>query len=265
MNYYHYTDINGLKGILENKEIWLTDIRFLNDESEGDELLRCMRRYTPSDSGNKKKFLAFIKPSKDFQCFVASFCRKKDLLSQWRGYCPKTGGYSIGFKNDYSGCLVAKWDGHEEQYEYSKEYFSECIYDEDKKKKSVIESYEKYNRWMGHNSEVGRFISGKIFKNNIINKLFVFKDMGFSEEDEFRFVVIVSSSGFLKTFHRNRSSISIPFIKMKFETKFIDEIVIGPTRNKGLAKDSLYAFLNDLGPDYAHIKISQSKIPYRPL
>jgi hypothetical protein len=32
---YHYTDQKGLLGILENKEIWSTHLRYLNDTSEG--------------------------------------------------------------------------------------------------------------------------------------------------------------------------------------------------------------------------------------
>lgn len=30
----HYTNSNGLKGIMDNNEIWFTDIRHLNDPSE---------------------------------------------------------------------------------------------------------------------------------------------------------------------------------------------------------------------------------------
>ena len=40
---YHYTDLNGLLGILESKELWATDVRYLNDASEatfGEERLR---------------------------------------------------------------------------------------------------------------------------------------------------------------------------------------------------------------------------------
>ena len=31
---YHYTDASGLKGIIDNQEIWFTDYRYLNDPSE---------------------------------------------------------------------------------------------------------------------------------------------------------------------------------------------------------------------------------------
>ena len=31
---YHYTSIQGLKGILESKSLWLTHYKFLNDPNE---------------------------------------------------------------------------------------------------------------------------------------------------------------------------------------------------------------------------------------
>jgi len=38
---FHYTDLNGLQGILSNADLWLTDSRYLNDSEE-------MRHGTPS-------------------------------------------------------------------------------------------------------------------------------------------------------------------------------------------------------------------------
>jgi hypothetical protein len=32
---YHYTDLRGLLGILDERKLWATDIRYLNDTSEG--------------------------------------------------------------------------------------------------------------------------------------------------------------------------------------------------------------------------------------
>ena len=31
---FHYTDLNGLKGILEGRGFWLSEAKFLNDEEE---------------------------------------------------------------------------------------------------------------------------------------------------------------------------------------------------------------------------------------
>ena len=31
---YHYTDLNGLQGIISNKDLWLTDSRYSNDSEE---------------------------------------------------------------------------------------------------------------------------------------------------------------------------------------------------------------------------------------
>jgi hypothetical protein len=43
--FYHYTSQRGLLGIIKEKKIWATNIRYLNDEREFDygidEVLRC--------------------------------------------------------------------------------------------------------------------------------------------------------------------------------------------------------------------------------
>lgn len=36
MKIYHYTDLNGLKGIIESNSLWATNFRFLNDAAELD-------------------------------------------------------------------------------------------------------------------------------------------------------------------------------------------------------------------------------------
>jgi hypothetical protein len=38
-----------------------------------------------------------ISSLKDAPVYIASFSEHKDVLSQWRGYCGKGNGYSIGF------------------------------------------------------------------------------------------------------------------------------------------------------------------------
>ena len=37
---YHYTDINGFIGIMNNQELWASNTKFLNDKAEGKEGLR---------------------------------------------------------------------------------------------------------------------------------------------------------------------------------------------------------------------------------
>jgi hypothetical protein len=56
---HHYTTAEGLKGIIENQEIWASDIFSLNDAKEiyhgRDLLLHCVRRQDPPDEQHEER------------------------------------------------------------------------------------------------------------------------------------------------------------------------------------------------------------------
>ena len=100
---YHYTSVNGLRGIVDSGNIWATHLGFLNDLSEG--------RAAASDEAYRAKLEETDKRS---PLFIASFCRhqephqlKNGLLSQWRGYAGEGGGYCVVFDEDALDGLVA--------------------------------------------------------------------------------------------------------------------------------------------------------------
>jgi hypothetical protein len=90
---YHYTSVNGLRGIIDSGNVWATHLGFLNDLSEG-QALRVDAEYRARlDETDRRS-----------PVFVASFCRHVDayqmrngLLSQWRGYAGEGGGYCVVF------------------------------------------------------------------------------------------------------------------------------------------------------------------------
>lgn len=89
---YHYTTMAGFKGIIESREIWATDLRYMNDPTElklGYEYLNKMVCET-GNSGNT------IEMDPSIPIFACSFSKHKDVLSQWRAYA-KGGGVAIGF------------------------------------------------------------------------------------------------------------------------------------------------------------------------
>lgn len=132
---YHFTTQEGLLGILRDKCIWATEIRYLNDTSEGqiftklildelnkrptaepeeppsrltayEQLMRLSYGYPESEiQFADKKILDWGLIAFDWirnqDTFVASFSEQGDLLSQWRAYSGETGGYSIGFTRSY--------------------------------------------------------------------------------------------------------------------------------------------------------------------
>ncbi|OOK80505.1 hypothetical protein BZL29_2146 [Mycobacterium kansasii] len=112
---YHYTDIKGLKGILDSGQIWGTHVAYLNDSQEfsyGVEAICAMiARYgehvkASTQTEPELRSSAILGVCKnvlraqeliadDFGPFVACFSMFGDDLSQWRGYA--NGGYAIEF------------------------------------------------------------------------------------------------------------------------------------------------------------------------
>ena len=102
---YHYTNTAGLKGVLEKRELWATDLAYLNDLSE----------YTYSEQLAKQAWAAaepecpaafrnllrtcFEEDRRDSgpPLHACCFCARPDLLSQWRNYTGGGTGYAIEF------------------------------------------------------------------------------------------------------------------------------------------------------------------------
>jgi len=103
---YHYTDSDGLKGILTSGKIWATDIHYLNDKSEIQLAFRFIRNEieTQKKGTDKKRtdeeldlMLEALSVVEEVNMSVTSFTENGDQLSQWRGYSEIGSGYSIGF------------------------------------------------------------------------------------------------------------------------------------------------------------------------
>ena len=111
---YHYTTTDGLKGIIENDELWATSAYYLNDSTEImygyrliDEALRKWReRANPAEdsiSGGLVYSLQrqfghdYLERNIITPIYLTCFCEEDNLLSQWRVY-GQSGGYSVGFR-----------------------------------------------------------------------------------------------------------------------------------------------------------------------
>ncbi|MCL2065318.1 MAG: DUF2971 domain-containing protein [Candidatus Cloacimonetes bacterium] len=77
---FHYTNLPTLFDMLESDSIWLSGLRFSNDESD-ETILGKNWLYEHNYIGDN---------------FIFCLTKEKDRLSQWRGYC-QNGGASIGF------------------------------------------------------------------------------------------------------------------------------------------------------------------------
>ncbi|GEM_PF-3414656 len=94
---------------MKKEEIWTTRISYLNDSSElqlafnymRDEIKRQLKgiekKRTDNDLNQMMKDLEFKNLKISNNIGVASFSKRGNQLSQWRGYCEVGDGYSLGF------------------------------------------------------------------------------------------------------------------------------------------------------------------------
>ncbi len=107
---HHYTDVNGLQGILRSGKIWATHSNYLNDSTElryghskAREFFFEKQNEISSGSDEDVFLIDFIdgvtKQKYDSQnIYISCFSTNGDILSQWRGYGSHGLGYSICLK-----------------------------------------------------------------------------------------------------------------------------------------------------------------------
>ena len=140
---YHYTSGTALHGIVENEELWATDLRFLNDYKELDHGLKLFEDYSLSIMEQAIKKLGSENNTEGFSytttqiiknirfhadllpIHVVSFSKKEDNLRQWMAYCTSEVGYCIEFEsheilnNDLKVCNNIQIKNVDYQKDYS--------------------------------------------------------------------------------------------------------------------------------------------------
>jgi len=283
---YHYTNQNGLFGIIKKKKMWGSDILFLNDSTEWEYALNRTRGailtqkelLEPLDYVNEKDFLDLLnhilndlfKLTQQGQIFVCSFSEKGDLLSQWRGYCPNGNGFSLGFNPD----VLAKFNKKKNFR------FSNCIYDKNEQLRIINEAIEEalknlrafYHKNPPDTADKEKRKDDKVTKIwekfiiNFIEFAPFFKHPSFSEEREWRLIERPKILfGDEQTKFREGKSFLIPYREISLtddDDKFpLQKICIGPTHHYELSKISVTRLLKANGIENCEINISE--IPYR--
>lgn len=110
---YHYTNWQGLLGVLSSRQMWVSDSQFLNDPQELRYAIEAIcqsledRRESFESVGRAAAVHDLVRALKG-RCsehgvfnavredipFIASFCDNGDLLSMWRGYA-SGGGLAV--------------------------------------------------------------------------------------------------------------------------------------------------------------------------
>jgi len=192
---YHYTKIQGVRGILDAGAIWATSVDYLNDASELDyavwlieelieELIhkeiksRGVEEFGVRDQLSRIRY-ELVEHRSRSNYFVTCFCDEDDLLSQWRAY-GQNGGFSLAFSADKLESSVQRLNDHDGGVIDTKEerscHFGKMLYDKSKQRglvESVLKScIQDYSTWIAKHS---------INKDQLNNELYDKKDSDFRE------------------------------------------------------------------------------------
>jgi Protein of unknown function (DUF2971). len=261
---YHYTNMQGLLGIIGGKSLWATDILYQNDSSEFDigkkmfldQIGQIFPKFLPNFNNavlsNIEEMLLYY----ETHIFTISFSEEKNSLNQYRSYSKDLSGVSIGFdvnkilenKDKRLNCGLFK-----------------CRYtDEDQK--TFIEIVLGEFLFGISNNYVLDTLSMAILVGKIITYAPIIKHSSFIEEKEWRLIIVNEEpiSNFYK--FRPGESYIIPYLEIPIEPEnIIKEIYLGPTPNEKLALKSLkeYCSKNNILAKDTNNKINYCEIPYR--
>lgn len=253
---FHYTTFGAFRSIIDDGELWATDLLYLNDEKEfelGIELVsevifqvtRTMRRAAAKE-GNRK-FLSYISSAVANQTrraqfggekstYIAAFSGKEDDLSQWRAYGSSELGISIGFHlGKLRESIHQVENASLEKCEYSKDVqldkikqltfdwivneISESAGDVVDFEEIVSGNYEVPHHLWRHSSVRGQV--GGMNIDSLLSELepivSTYKDASFADEGEFR--LVISTPCKLQTQFRLSNRFVAPFVRFPLRVR----------------------------------------------
>lgn len=200
--FYHYTNIEGFKGIIQNRSLWFTHIAYLNDPNEWlygknlilDEILTIER------TEKNKDVLGILERLKDFvnalkktlhHPYVACFCENENSLNQWRAYSSAR-GYNLGLDLSSSTKYSHLKDGLANTSNF---ILRKVIYDRAEQEKLVKDFFNSVFQSLKDTSystgiiEPSRNVSYAVAMMNLLYDFIVsFKNEAFKTECEWRLI-----------------------------------------------------------------------------
>ena len=285
---YHYTSANGISGIIDKREIWMSNTAFMNDATE----LKVLENDTgikDNDFTNdavKEAWRRMIDRAgiNEPEYYMASFSEEPDLLEQWRAY----GKFCIGFD-------ASKLSTKRNVFLYK------CLYNENDVREWILEK-ERIPEWTNLPDED----RGNAAYNLLYVARMKYKNKHFRAEKEVRLVTTSHHNWFYPNspgmyeddlpihFRPHRLCGFVPYLKF-FERKSnnrpqgaketetqmkerklneeaakqqrellpITEVIVGPMANQGEAETACKILLSERG--YKQVAVRVSDIPYRGL
>lgn len=199
--------------------------------------------------------------------YIFSMTEERDLLSQWRAYCPKSGGYSIGFPSVQLQLMAAKQNF----------FLSSCVYDNGDQCQIISEIIISFLQIYRDKINLGKLINvaRKETAYEFAQHLGLFggilKHPSYKEEKEWRLLSAYIDEKHPQVDFRAGANGIVPFFKFNLVDEENPDLtrmnedgggfvaVIGPTRNSSASQMAVQFALTKYLDGAWH---SRSDIPY---
>jgi hypothetical protein len=274
---WHYTNFQGLQGILQKQQIWASSLLSLNDTTEYEysvelarQLLSEVRQRSVARYPLTRLGVEFLKNSglkiislEASRTFVACFSKSRDDLSQWRAY-GGTPGFSIGFDRSSLNRLAKKSNFRLTDCRYSAEKHREKI-------RELVDSWISGLRKVDRNTNTrpDRRLLRKMARLYPVAFLVGLNSLAetnkhpkFRAEKEVRMVSGIDMSRNVQ--FRQSGSLVVPYVVIepaKGGSQLpINEIIVGPCPHREAVSRSVEWMLEQ---QKVEAKVSGSSAPYR--
>ncbi len=278
---HHYTNIEGLHGIIRSGEVWATSVEYLNDSVEisyGLDLAKdALAKAREENAGHENLVIRcqlhrimheLDRHRFNKSYFVTCFCEAPDLLSQWRAY-GKNAGYSLDlrakrfYESVRSHVENVPTDGYTKSERAT--YMERVIYDPtvqralvSKVMKSCIDAYRELAADEDFLAEEMRTSPDKDFDEltdrfakyaagKALRFVSQFKHPAFEEEQEWRLVHRRNALDHGDAEFRIGNGCLIPYTKFRFDLdECLESITCGPP-SLPLSMNSIERFIRASG------------------
>jgi hypothetical protein len=256
---FHYCGVDGFHGIMKGRALWLSDVFTLNDASEMlyaraivDDVLRSQDSrpvWLPKGMAGESEFLD---QTSRWRMCVSCFCVEGDLLSQWRGYGARGGGFAIGF--DVSRLSQhCKENGitHPIPLIYDKEEQRRPALNLMRRASEIAAKYDlKPDEWTDFSEEFIFFLTTYMLQ---------MKNPAFREESEWRLLKISPNE---TPKFRPARGIIVPYLELSnIPPDVFKSVTLGPAIEPKFGLRPTKIFLESHG--MRHVEVRQSQIPLR--
>jgi hypothetical protein len=277
---YHYTDSDGLIGILTYKAVRATHCRYLNDRQEtiaGTELIQEVALALSRDATVEERFRGTfgdwakhhekVPTHSFFQPFIASFTENEDQLSQWRAYADNGAGYSLGFDLKAPPTM--------DRVDIT---LRPCVYEatefRDQARTAFLEVAQKLSQLIGQHANASEdsdeFVSYamKLLSQHAATLVPTYKSHGFKEEREWRLIAVAESAEVEAKLLKVRPGARgiRPYLDLQLcaqdDLLPLHSVRVGPTQDPEAGVNAARLYLRSRGyPDT--VQALESVIPYR--